>query len=112
MSQPLRHRHSWEFPGGPVVETRAFTAAAQVQSLVRELRSHKQLGEAKTSIKKKQKPQTLRAPCSPARSGGPHKLSPPPPAASGRTLAWGTRAGIRSEQLSKSSGESTSCWAP
>ena len=37
MSQPLRHRHSWEFPGGPVVETRALTAVAQVQSLVGEL---------------------------------------------------------------------------
>ena len=55
MSQPLRHRHSWEFPGGPVVDTRAFTAVAQIQSLVGELRSHKQLVEAKTTtIKKKQ----------------------------------------------------------
>ena len=61
---------------------------------------------------KETKPQALRTPCSPAWCGGPHKLSPPPSAASGRTLAWGNRARIRSEQLSKSSGESTSCWAP
>ena len=40
-----------EFPGGPVVRTRAFTAVAQVQSLLGELRSHKLLGASKKNQK-------------------------------------------------------------
>ena len=41
-------RNSREFPTSPVVRT--FTAGAQVQSLVRELRSHKPSSEANQSI--------------------------------------------------------------
>ena len=37
----------WELPGGLVVKIWAFTAMAQVQSLVQELRSHKPFDVAK-----------------------------------------------------------------
>ena len=40
-----------EFPGGPVVSTGHFTAWAQVQSLVWELKSHKPLSPKKKKKK-------------------------------------------------------------
>ena len=36
-----RYINPWEFPGGPVVRTWRFHCRAQVQSLIKELRSHK-----------------------------------------------------------------------
>ena len=52
--------NSWEFPGGPWLGLSAFTAGAQVRSLVGGLRSHKLCGMAKQKQKQKQKNLTSR----------------------------------------------------
>ena len=44
---------NWKFPGGPVVRTLSFPWEAQVQSLLRELRSRELHGEAKKMKSKK-----------------------------------------------------------
>ena len=50
-------KKTWEFPGGPVVRTPLPLPRAQVQSLVRELGSHKPHGHTHTK-KDKSKHQT------------------------------------------------------
>ena len=48
----VRNERDWEFPGGALVKTALSLPRVQVQSLIRELRSHKPHGAI---IKKKKK---------------------------------------------------------
>ena len=47
----VRNERDWEFPGGALVKTALSLPRVQVQSLIRELRSHKPHG----AIRKKKK---------------------------------------------------------
>ena len=52
----VRNERDWEFPGGALVKTALSLPRVQVQSLIRELRSHKPHG----AIRKKKKKEIRR----------------------------------------------------
>lgn len=49
----VRNERDWEFPGGALVKTALSLPRVQVQSLIRELRSHKPHGAIRKKKKKK-----------------------------------------------------------
>ena len=55
MEVPQKTKNSWEFPGKQWLRLSTFTALAQVQSLVRELRSRKTCSAAKKTQNKQTK---------------------------------------------------------